>query len=385
MYNLSIRDIDIWFRFHTGVDTMKNIGLLLCFSTLSFALEAPYLISANALSYYSVLLQWRNTDFATQGYIIQRADSIGVDFTTIDSIDSVSTVSVVDRNGLDPLTLYTYRLFAYNGDTVSESSNTVQVRTLTGILFQTPTLSVSWDIFDPVAIQVSLSDRSNCESGYRIWRAENGSNNFTSIADFPSIDPSHLGSGISLHDSSISINKWYTYKVEVYRSDSSIFSYNASCFTLKPENSKQIIRFNKVNEQPLTLSGWSARTGDSIILKERNTEKYSVFNIRDKKVPRFDGYIDSSILISSSFASVIPAHLKFNIGKDCGFPNQKIFQKGDQIIYQTTMSVYLYSNVQNNLELLSAVSLPQSDSPRVVYNIYFNSDSLIAFLLPSCI
>jgi hypothetical protein len=68
MYNLSIRDIDIWFRFHTGVDTMKNIGLLLCFSTLSFALEAPYLISAAALSDSSVELQWRNNDIATQGY-----------------------------------------------------------------------------------------------------------------------------------------------------------------------------------------------------------------------------------------------------------------------------------------------------------------------------
>jgi hypothetical protein len=47
---------------------MKNIGLLLCFSTLSSALEAPYLISATALSDSSVELRWRNNDIATQGY-----------------------------------------------------------------------------------------------------------------------------------------------------------------------------------------------------------------------------------------------------------------------------------------------------------------------------
>jgi hypothetical protein len=54
---------------------VKKILLVLAMSTLSYPLQAPYLISATALSDSSVQLQWRNNDVETMGFIVQRKDS----------------------------------------------------------------------------------------------------------------------------------------------------------------------------------------------------------------------------------------------------------------------------------------------------------------------
>jgi hypothetical protein len=49
---------------------MKKLMVILAACSMTYALNAPYLISATALSDSSVELTWRNNDIATEGYII---------------------------------------------------------------------------------------------------------------------------------------------------------------------------------------------------------------------------------------------------------------------------------------------------------------------------
>jgi hypothetical protein len=75
------------------------------------------------------------------------------------------------------------------------------------------------------------------------------------------------------------------------------------------------VSFQKLSDVPATLSGLSVKAGDSIIFKENPSPagKFTVINVIDPLNPKFDGYIDSTALLSYPQQTLIPAFLKFGV------------------------------------------------------------------------
>ena len=211
---------------------MKKLMLVLLVCSMSYALNAPYLISATALSDSSVGLSWRNNDIATLGFIIQRKDSTETTFNIVDSVKSPIALACTTK-GLRPLTLYTYQVIAYSATEVSDTSNSVQVTTLAQvIIFNRPSISVYWNYDTSKSVRIRISDNSNCETGYRIYRDEGFSSSFSLISQITSANPEHMDS-IIWYDTTISPNTWYSYKVAAFTSNDSIFSDPCSTFTFQ--------------------------------------------------------------------------------------------------------------------------------------------------------
>jgi len=270
-------------------------------------------LTAATLSVNSILLNWNNFNKSTKGFIIQRMDSTESTFHFIDSLRSPIILSYTDTTGLKPGTQYLYILIAYDGLDVHDTSNFIQVTTKQEI-FTKPNISVFWNFETSTSAKLSISDNSNCEIGYRIYRSDGLVSPFNLIATISSSNPDSIYT-IEWNDNTIALNQWYRYKVAVYKTDSSIYSNEISTFTLHSVPMTTNIVFQKLSDFPISLSGMSAKAGDSIILKENSSPagKFTVINISNPLHPNFDGYIDSTALLSYPQQTLIPAFLKFDV------------------------------------------------------------------------
>jgi hypothetical protein len=341
---------------------MKKVLIVLAMSTLSYPLQAPYLISAAALSDSSVQLQWRNNDAATTGFIIQRADSGGSNFKLIDSVKTATTLSYIDIKLLQPQATYTYRLLAYNETTLSDVSNTLQVTTLAfEEIFKKPSLLLSWDIDTSKSIRVTIFDSSNCETGYRIYRNQDFSATFQLVAQVISDAPKKKDT-IPWFDSTISVNQWYNYTVAAFKNSDSIFSTSCSTYTYRAPQAKQTTKFHKVSEFPLSLdqTNWSAKSGDSIIIKESNAPqgKYSIINVADPANPVFDGYIDSVQLLKYPNESLIPIFFRYgvsNVMSQMALSHPSVYRWADKVFLLKDSLVYLFKIENGDLLKIDSI------------------------------
>ena len=345
---------------------MKKLMAILLTCSVSYALNAPYLISATALSDSSVALSWRNNDIATVGYLIQRKDSTETVYQFIDSVKSAAQLTYTDLKNLRPTTLYTYQVIAYSTTEVSDTSNSIQVTTLAHVfngVFKKPNIVQIWWGVTSVAVGIYFRDSSDCEIGYRLLRSENFSPIFTVVRDLPSANPDSMG-WMFLYDSSISFNKWYGYKIEVYKSDSAISSDTYSTtYTLKALPPLRAVLFTRLSAFPLSVSGWSAKAGDSIILKETSAPvgtPFTVINVSDPLNPHFAGYIDSATALSYPARTLIPALMRNNMSNNCGFPYQQILLNNGQIVVGKSGEdhISLYQIQSDTMTLLDTSLMP---------------------------
>ena len=301
---------------HQASKFIISAFLLLIFSHGISALEAPYLISATPLSDTSVSLAWRNNDAATQGFIIQRCDSTEAEFATIDSVRSSIQLEYTDVKGLKPVTNYRYRIIAYNATEVSDTSNNLSITTLPHtVLLEKPSVSLSWEPDISKDVLVTISDYTSGETGYRLFRADGENDPYRLVAQFIGASPGNRGE-IEWHDTTISLNKWYKYRALVYYSNDSLFSDSCMILTFCAIPLSPAILFEKICEFPVAGSnGWSAIVGDSLYLKESVSpaDKFTIINVKDPANPKFDGYIDSSVLESYPMETMIPIYLKTGV------------------------------------------------------------------------
>jgi hypothetical protein len=289
-------------------------------SQAAFALNAPYLISATALSDSSVSLSWRNNDAGTVGYILQRKDSTETIYHFLDSVNTATQITYTDLKNLRPSTLYTYQVIGYDATVLSDTSNSVQVTTPARIVtFKQPVLSLSaWDFETSTnSLDITVHDSSDCEIGYRIYREENFSSSFNLMYQSISANPRNFDS-IFWSDTTVSPNQWYTYRAEVYKSDSTLVSLQSSSYTLHSVPQAQSVLFQKLSDFPIsvqsTAGSWSALTGDSIILKETNSPSgtpFTVINVSDPANPVFAGYIDSAAAKAYPLRTLVPVILQY--------------------------------------------------------------------------
>jgi len=97
-------------------------------SVVARPIAAPTQLMAFAPDYESVDMNWIDNSDNETGFKIERkdGDSLSVEpFMVIDSV--IADISTYTDTTVEPLALYTYRVFAYNADTVSAFSNLAQV------------------------------------------------------------------------------------------------------------------------------------------------------------------------------------------------------------------------------------------------------------------
>jgi hypothetical protein len=315
----------------------------------------PSLISAIAMGRDSVRLNWRDKGKATSGYIIQRKDSTETLYHFIDSIKSATIATYTDANGLRPGTQYNYRVIAYDAMNIQDTSNNLAVTTPPAI-FNKPSIVVSWNFETSTFVQINISDNANCEIGYRIYRDDGFTSNFNLIASVPSAHPDSIGP-INWSDNTIVLNQWYSYKVEVYKNDSSIYSSPCSTFTLHTVRPERIVKFQKLSDYPIAFGGISAMAGDSIILKENPSPagKYTAINVENPVNPKFDGYVDSTALMSYPLQTLIPAFLQFGISNSIS--GRHVIQYKDKMLIWQGNVVSMYQIQSSNLTFVDSIAI----------------------------
>jgi hypothetical protein len=314
----------------------------------SFALQAPYLISTTAHGDSAVQLVWRNNDAATQGFMVQRKDSNAAVFNTIDSVKSTTQLSYLDKINIKPVTLYTYQIRAYNSSSVSDTSNSLQATTATQVaIFKKPGFSVSWNSDTTNFARLVIYDSSNYETGYRIYRANGFSSSFMLLSQIVSTNPAKNDSIVWI-DSTLTLNSWFNYKVAAFTATDSLFSDPCSTYSFHSEQIAQPVTFTKLSDFPISMdSGLSALAGDSLILKEHlsPTGKYTAINIKDPAHPNFDGYVDSTALLSYPVKTLLPVFLKYGVVNS--FARKKVCLYNEKILVLQDSTLRRYQ-VQNN-------------------------------------
>jgi hypothetical protein len=363
---------------------MKMALALLAVAQMVFGLTSPYLISATALSDSSVQLTWRNNETAGTGAVIQRIGPVDATFQIIDSVKSLSQVTYTDIKNLMPQTAYTYRLRAYNATEISDTSNSLSATTfaLTPV-FIAPSATVFWDFNSSEYPIVRIQDSSNCESGYRVYRAREFSDVFAEIAYIPSLLPKKRDA-FQVVDTSISLNTWYAYKISAIQGDS---ARTATCttFTFRSIMANNSVHFEKIGSIPVAMDsgGWSAKKGDSIILKENPSAegKFTVLNVADPANPKFDGYIDSATLLTYPAETLIPVFLGYGVKNTYG--NNSLVKMKDEIIISSGGEIRRFRVNGNGLDLIDSLN---ADSIGTVSGGYFSgvtsiNDSVFAVTL----
>jgi hypothetical protein len=347
-------------------------------TTLGNSGIAPQIISATVLSRHSVALTWQNGNNMTWGFLVQRKDSTDTIFNLIDSIKSEAILTCTDSIGLRSGTQYTYRIISYDGRDYQLASNSMQVTTMPDT-FRMPGISATWDFKNSSSVQITIYDYSNCETGYQIYRDDGVNSSFSLVTTIVSANPNAKGN-IVWNDNTVSLNKWYNYKVAVYKSDSSILSGPIPAYTFRSVPISSNVVFQKLSDFPVTLSGLSARAGDTIIFKESTapTGKYSIVNVTDPVNPKFDGYIDSTALLSYPLQTLIPAFLQFNISNN--LTRTRAVQYKDKMLISPGNGVTMYQ-IQNG-SLVSVDSLVLSSRMTMRQMLLLN-DSLLAITADS--
>jgi hypothetical protein len=342
---------------------MKKLLAVVFAVSASYALQAPYLISATAVTDTSVQLSWRNNDAATTGFIVQRKDTTATTYKFIDSVTSATQLTYLDLAGLKPSTLYTYQVIAYSPSAVSDTSNSVQVTTSATPpfidTFVAPGISVLWNYDTSKSVQVKIANLSNSETGYLIYRSAGFSSAFSMIGQIVLAEP-ESGDTIVFQDTTAAINTWYSYEAAAYKSGDSVLSIAYSTFTFKSQEPQQIAKFTKLANCPISDSGgWAAIAGDSIILKENNAPagKFTAINITTPAAPTFAGYIDSTTLLSYPLQTLIPVYLQYGVKNGYGAAETQVLHFNNQVVIIQGTTISLFQIAGTNLTSLNSVTI----------------------------
>ena len=224
--------------------------------------------------------------------------------------------------------------------------------------FAAPGIVAEWDDNSSTTANITLYDNSNCETGYRIYRAPGYSSAFSKLSQIVSANPAQKDT-ITVYDSTVSPNAFYSYEAVVYRGTDTLISTISTIYTFKFSKPQSLTHFTKLSNFPISLSGgWSALAGDSVILKESNAPagKYTVINVRNPSAPQSAGYSDSSELFSYPLKTLIPIYLKSRIVNSYGFTDgQGVFcVKNNYAVVVNSPSISLFQFGNKRLTLVGS-------------------------------
>ena len=166
--------------------------------------RAPEGLEVKAVSGSVIDLSWNDRSDDEAGFIIERSEAENGDYLPLYPVGR--NVEVFSDTGLNPGTVYWYRVKAYNGAGVSEPSAPASARTF----LSPPAAPTGLNAVAATNTQINLSwtDRSDNETGFKIERKAS-SGDFGEIADVGADMTSYADTGLTPGIT-------YTYRVRSY-------------------------------------------------------------------------------------------------------------------------------------------------------------------------
>ncbi len=203
-----------------GNSDYSNISSASTYSSTPLVPANPSILQASALSSSQINLTWHDNSDNEEGFNIEGRTEGMADFTEIASgLPAGSTTYT--RTGLDPTTTYYFRVRAYNSSGNSGYSNEAIIT----ICPEAPG-SAAASAVSSTQINISWTDNSSNETGFRIERSTDNNTNYTEIAgNLPAGTTSYSSTGLTF-------NKTYYYRVRAYNGyGNSAYSNEASATT----------------------------------------------------------------------------------------------------------------------------------------------------------
>ena len=219
----------------------------------------------------NIELSWTDNSDNEDGFYIERA-SLGGGFMVIE-LTAAGTTSYIDTDVMAGVE-YSYRIQAFNNDTVSPYSATAMV-TIEILSVNAP--SDLYAIAGESSIDLSWTDNSDNETGYYIERASAGSG-------FTVID-SMAANSTSYTDSDVMLDVEYSYRVQAYNNDTtSEFSNSANAEITTTGNYDWENELNGYSLRQNYPNPFSSKTTISFQIAENEKVMLSVLNMDGKVV-----------------------------------------------------------------------------------------------------
>ncbi|MFN7138617.1 MAG: putative Ig domain-containing protein, partial [Limisphaerales bacterium] len=268
----------------TGVMNRKN--------GTSSTPSGPSGLTATAASNSQINLAWTDNSGIEDGFRIERATASGGPFSQIASVGA--NVKTYSNTGLAAGTTYYYRVRAYNAAGNSPYSNTANATTKQTVPAAPSALTAT--AVSDVQINLSWTDNSSNEDGFRIFRSTDGTT-FTAITT--------VGANVkTFSNTGLSGNRTYWYRVTSYNSAGNSANSNTASDITAPQAPTSLV-VNTVsgttNWNKLALS-WtdnsSAETGFKV---ERATASAGPFTQIATTAAGVANYTDTDLAATTTY------------------------------------------------------------------------------------
>jgi parallel beta-helix repeat protein len=177
--------------------------------TIAIAPNAPSTLSAVAVSGGGIALTWTDGSDNEDGFKVERsADS--VTFTEVGTV--IANIATYSEAGLTASTRYYYRVRAYNSTGNSDYSNTADATTLPSpVTAPAAPSNLSATAASSIAINLTWTDTSSNEEGFKIERSTSAGSGFAVIATV-------AANVANYSDSNLTSSTTYYYRVKAYNS-----------------------------------------------------------------------------------------------------------------------------------------------------------------------
>jgi hypothetical protein len=212
------------FNWHTRIGSFKFLG---CGGPPPPPPNAPSNLTATAVSSSQINLAWTDNSTDETGFKIERCQNAGCsNFAEIAQVGA--NVTTYSNTGLTASTTYGYRVRATNGGGDSGYSNTAEATTQATQTVPAAPSNLTATAVSISQINLSWTDNSNNEDGFKIERCQGGScTNFAQIAQ--------VGANVTtFNNTGLARNTRYRYRVRAFNAvGNSAYSNIATARTLR--------------------------------------------------------------------------------------------------------------------------------------------------------